>query len=322
MSLSFLTPAAALVGLAVVPAVAALVAAQRRSRRACAVLGLVPRAPLAVVPDIAALTLVGAFTAAAAAQPVATRSTPVESRADAEAIIVLDVSRSMLARTPGKATRLARAQDAAKTLRTELPEVPLGVGSLTDRVLQHLFPSPSENAFAATIERALGIMRPPPERGVQGSGTSFAALSAVASQNFFGKNARRRVLFVLTDGESRPFAIAPVRRALARAHVIPLFVRLWNSDERVYGANGTPEPLYRPEPSTPKRLARIAHALGGRVFGESEIADAAGAAREALGEGPTVIRGEELTSRILSPFAMAAGFLCLLFVVWRRNFAR
>ena len=72
-------------------------------------------------------------------------------RTDAEAFVVLDVSRSMLAQSSlTRPQRIERAKAAAIELRRGLPDVRVGVASLTDRVLPHLFPSADEKVFEAT----------------------------------------------------------------------------------------------------------------------------------------------------------------------------
>ena len=98
MGVSFLTPWAALVAVVGVVGVLVLLASERRSRRLCAVLGLEPRPASSLVLEAGALAAVGLLLGVGAAQPVVSRVQATEGRADVEAIAVLDVSRSMLAR--------------------------------------------------------------------------------------------------------------------------------------------------------------------------------------------------------------------------------
>ena len=51
----------------------------------------------------------------------------------------------------------------------------MGVASLTDRVLPHLFPTLGANAFAAVVDSGIGIERPPPDRRARRA-TAFLAL--------------------------------------------------------------------------------------------------------------------------------------------------
>jgi hypothetical protein len=319
MSFGFLSPGAALVGLAALVALAVLVLAERRSRRVAAALGLEPRPLRSALPIVVALLLVGGIVAVAVAQPVVSGVRTQNARTDAEVIFVVDITRSMLA-SRGRAgtSRFDRARVAAKSLRASLAEVPAGLSSLSDRLLPHLFPSASLNTFTATVDRVVGIERPPPDRAKRGVATQFGALSVMATQNFFGEDSRRRVAIVLSDGESLPFGTEFVGPALRRARIVPIFVHFWEPDERVYRADGGIE-RYRPEPGTELRLRQIAGALGGSAFDESELSGAARAARRALGDGPVGPYGEELQTRTLSAWVLPVLFVPLVFVLWRRN---
>jgi hypothetical protein len=161
--LIFLSPKGALIALGVVLPLAALVLVARRGGRLRAALA-VPRASgwRLTVPTLAAAAVAALF-GVAAAQPVAEQETALEVRTDAEAYVVIDISRSMLARSGlGGTMRLARAKAAAVKLRSALPDIPVGVASLTDRVLPHLFPSADADTFRATVALSLGIEQPPP----------------------------------------------------------------------------------------------------------------------------------------------------------------
>jgi hypothetical protein len=319
---SFLTPWAALVGLLGAVAVWALVAGERRSRAVCRALGLTPGPWLAAALPGLALVLAAALLALAAAQPVVATVRQGEARTDAEALVVVDISRSMLAsRRPTELTRIERARSIAKEVRAALPGVPVGLASLTDRVLPHLFPTTNQDVFVAALDRSLGIERPPPDRSGRGRATSLRALGALGTANFFGAGARKRIAIVLTDGESLPVRVAPLEAALARGNVTLLLVHVWGVDERIFRADGTPVPEYLADPDTPGFLASLANAIGARRFDEDEPGRAAAAARETLGAGPTGPSGRELQSLELSPYAVLVSFVPLLFLVWRRNVA-
>src|SRR5262249_11518636 len=106
-------------------------------------------------------------------------------RTDAQAIFAIDISRSMLAATsPTSPNRLARAKHAAERLRAAIPDVPAGVASFTDRVLPNLLPTPDAVTFDATVERSIGIERPPPG-GAALTVTTFDALGAVSKDAYF-----------------------------------------------------------------------------------------------------------------------------------------
>ena len=318
MHVSFLTPLGGLVGLLALAALAALYRAERRSRALAAELGLAPAGWSAALLPALALVLTGVLAGLAAAQPVISRSAARSGRTDAEVVVVFDITRSMLARTkPGEPTRFDRARAIAKALRAAFPDVPFGASSLSDRLLPHLMPTTSANVFTATLDRALGIERPPPDRS-GGRVTALGALSALATNNFFGEGSRRRLVVVLTDGESLPVDVGTVRARLFRGRIVPFFVHVWGPDERVFTPAGTAE-RYRPDPGSGPLLDDLASALGGQVFQEGEGSALAAAARSVLGSGPTGPQGRELSSLQLAPYLLAALLLPLGLLLWRRN---
>ena len=320
VSLSFLTPWAAAVGVVVLVALWMLVESEIRARRVSRAIGLVPPGHGHAVAIAGAMLLVAVFVGAAAAQPVVSGIQPREGRTDAEAIFVFDVTRSMLAAgAKGSPSRLERARGVAKRIRNEVPELPVGVSTVTDRTLPHLFPSVSSNSFTAVVDRAIGIERPPPDRKERSQATSLSALAVLGQQNFFGAKSKRRVAVVFTDGESLPLDAFVLRQALQKAKVRLLFVHLWEPDERVFLPDGTIEGAYRPEPGTQARLLDIANFLGGRVFAEDDVGGVIDAIRRNVADGPMGPHGEELQSRSLAPHALGLAFLPLLFVLWRRN---
>ena len=154
MTIDVLTPAAGLITLAALIPLAAFFQVSRHADRVRRAVGL-PALPLrrCLTPMIALLS-VAALLGLAAMQPFLQRTSTRRVRSDAEVLMVLDVSRSMLAQTsPDAPTRLERAKAAAERLRAGLPVVPVGIASLTNRVLPHLFPS-------ADQERLPGDARP------------------------------------------------------------------------------------------------------------------------------------------------------------------
>src|SRR5829696_1466695 len=162
MDIRFLTPLGAVFAVTVLVPLALFVLRERRARRLRTVLALRQPPLRAQVPLVLALVAVPALVALAAMQPVVETTRTVRERTDAQAFVVFDVSRSMLAAADaGSPTRLERARKIAESLRERLPEVPVGILSLTDRLLPHLFPTIDESVFDATAEKAIGIERPP-----------------------------------------------------------------------------------------------------------------------------------------------------------------
>ncbi len=139
------------------------------------------------------LAAVPVLVGVAAAQPVITSARTVPQRSDAEVFIVLDTSRSMLASAAsGEPARFERAREEALALQAELPGVPVGIASLTDRVLPHLFPTVDQRVFRETMREAVGIERPPPSTSFGTNVTTLDALGAVPTLNFFTPRAKRR----------------------------------------------------------------------------------------------------------------------------------
>jgi hypothetical protein len=320
LTVALLSPEAGLVALLAAAALAATYAVEVRSRRLCRMLGLRPaRLSAAALPAVA-IALAGGLLGLAAAQPVVSEQRPLEGRTDAEVLVVLDITRSMLARpSPGRPARFERARAAAKELRGALPGVPVGLVSLSDRVLPHLFPTPSENAFAATLDRAMGVERPPPDRLGRGRITALGALATLATHNFFGAGSRKRVAVVVTDGESVPVDAGTLRARFFRTRITPVFLHVWALEERVFAAGGRIERGYRPDPASRELLASLAATLDGGAFAEAELGAAVAATRAAVGDGPRGEHGRELQAVELAPVAALAAVAPLLLLLWRRN---
>jgi hypothetical protein len=320
MEVSFLSPAAGLVGLAAVLPIALLLAGERRIRRLRAVLRLEPPARTQRGVLVASVAAVPALLGVGAMQPVVDRSTAHVTRTDAQIFFVLDTSRSMIAsRTPASRTRLERARAAALRVRAELGQVPAGVASMTDRLLPHLFPTPDPEVFAATLERSIAIDQPPPVNWNR-TATTLGALSSLATRNFFSREVRRRVAIVFTDAESRGFAVDTIGALFRRKpRVTPIFVRLGSADERVYTLEGDVEEAYRPVPAPAATIQALAATTGGEAFEETELGRVVEAARRAVGSGRTEVRGNERNKLALAPYTVAFALLPLGLLLWRRN---
>ena len=95
-----------------------------------------------------------------------------------------------------------RALAAGARLRAAIPDVASGVATLTDRVLPDLLPVPDADAFDSVLERGIAIDSPPPQKASVRA-TTYAALAGIASGNYFDPGAKRRIVVLLTDGESK-----------------------------------------------------------------------------------------------------------------------
>jgi len=327
VTVEFLTPPGGLIALVVLVPVAAFFGVSRRATRVRRAVGL-PEPPmrLRLVPIVAVLALAGLLSLAAT-QPLLQRTATHHVRTDAEVLMVIDVSRSMLARRSlGAPSRLERAKVAGAQLRASLTGVPVGIASLTNRVLPHLFPSTDADVFRATLERAIGIERPPPgssfitrDPPAPTNATNLASLAGVATQRYYSPAARHRLLVVLTDGESTRVSGEAVGRSLRGATIETIFLQLWAANEQVF-TNGVPEPQYKPNPAARSILDRLAAATQGRVYDESSLGAAVRRAREVLGSGPTRAEKAELRRPLaLAPYLAAAAFLPLALLLWRRD---
>jgi hypothetical protein len=318
MEVVFLTPDAAAFVVAVLLPLAVLAGRERRLRGIRRELGLTAPRARGRVLLVAAVALVPLLLALAATQPVLEDARAQDERTDAEIFVVVDTSRSMLASSAnGAPTRFERARTIALRLQQSLSDVPMGVGSMTDRVLPHLFPTIDRRVISATLTEALAVDRPPAARYAP-LATSLNGLAAIPQTNFFSPTAQRRLLVVLTDGEADEVdpSLARAYRREPRTRVV--FVRLWNADERIY-ETGVAEAGYRPDSELTKRLDDASSLVAGRIVGEDEFGELLSAARDILGSGPTRPRELEGERLALMPYLTLAAFLPLAFVLWRRN---
>jgi hypothetical protein len=315
--MTFLTPLAALVALAALLPLAAAVLGRGRVAAVRRTLGLRPPAARSglVGPALAAAGIV--LLGVAAAQPVLERRASERVRKDVQALFVIDTSRSMAASaTPASPTRLDRAIEAAVQLRASIPQVPSGIATLTDRVLPNLLPVPDPAGFDGVARRAVAIESPPP-RDQSVRATTYAALAEIASGNYFEPAASRRIVVLLTDGESNPVDGSTIAGALPAAKGYRLVaIRFWAGNEAVYGGDGKPEAAYRPDPSGLAVLDGLAAALSGGSFTEGRLGAASSTLRSLAGQGPTVrARGASQSRMALAPFVVAAALLLLLLTV-------
>ncbi len=313
MSLTFLTPFGGLVALAAALPVAAAVIGARRSERVRTLLRLrAPRHDPWALPLLAAVPLLLAL---AAMQPAVTRNGSERTRHDAAVFVVFDVSRSMLAASsPSAPTRLARARVAAIALRGDVPEVPFGVATLTDRVVPLLFPTSDQAAFNTVARNAVRVNGPPPNE-IAPNATDFSALADLGTQSFFSPSVQHRVVVVLTDGESVPFDASSIATGLAGASVV--VIRFWHANERVFDGE-VAEPEYRPDPASAELVEELASATGGAVFSPSQLGDAADAVRQAAGTGSTFAVGSDVRRTPLAPWIALVSLVPLAVLARRR----
>jgi hypothetical protein len=318
--MSFLSPLGALVVLVAVVPLAAFAYSDRARRRVTRLLRLPePDSRVQLVPVAASVTI-AALVGVAATQPTLTRQSSQRVRTDAEAWFVIDTSLSMKASSaPGSPTRFQRAQALAIRLHDALGDIPVGIASVTDRVLPHLFPTTDRDTFDLTVRKVIGIERPPPSDGFSTRITTLGSIARVVTGNFFAPTTTKRLLVVFTDGETKPFAdasIGTVFRQPPGVHAI--FVRIWGADERVYDGR-TVDPLYRPDPASAEYIQQLAATSGGSAVDSHDFGRLVKDARAQLGQGSTRVVGNEQRRLALAPYLAGLCFLPLGFVLWRRN---
>jgi hypothetical protein len=305
------------VAFAVVLPLLAFVKSERRSARVRSLLRLAPPSGsprLAAAAIVALAVLVGV----AAAQPVIEQWDERPERVDAQVFFVLDTSRSMLASAgAGKPTRWDRATASARKLHEALGEVPVGIASMTDRVLPHVFPTSNPRSFESVLSYSIGIDRPASDQAGDARATDLNATKAFTDGNYF-RGAQRRLLVVFTDGESKRIDTGELTGAFSGGLIDTILLRFWAEGERVYGPDGLEE-AYVPDANSAAAAEGYAQAVKGETFDEREFAAAAESARSKLGSGTSVTYIKTADIQPLGPFVLLAGLLPLGFLLWRRN---
>jgi hypothetical protein len=319
MEVSFLTPVAGLVAAAVILPLVAFVRGEQRAARVRSVLRLAPpsgsrRQAIVAIVALALLAGIGA------AQPVLEERREQPVRTDAQAFVLLDTSRSMLAApAAGETTRFERAAAAARRVRDSLPELPIGIASLTDRVLPMVFPSADPETFERVLRYSIAVDRPASREANNTVASALDATIVVPERNFF-RGPRRRLLVIFTDAETQGLHPRRLEARFRESGIETILVRIGDSAERVFGPTGNVEP-YRPSPGSAAAAEAYAEAVSGRAFAEEELDDAIDAAREAVGSGPSTVRVEASDVRPLGPFVFLGALVPLSFLLWRRNLA-
>ena len=315
---TFLTPVDAVFVLAAVAPLAALLVTERRSARIRALLRLRGPGRRPVLQVASALVLLPALVAVAAAQPVVVRQQLVRQRGDAQAFVVIDTSDSMRAAAgPHQPSRIDRAKKIAVRLQHALGDVPVGIASMTDRVLPDLMPTTDPALFDRTIAQSVGIDRPPPSQQYRFQrATNLQALVPLVTSHFYSDSAKHRLLVVLTDGEAARnldlFGIG-IGHALK-----PVFVHVWEPGEQIYIKNRV-DTRYISDPTSDALLQRAAALSSGSVFDENQVGPLIHAARQIVGSGASESHVDAYARIALAPWVALAGVLPLGFLFYRRN---
>jgi hypothetical protein len=319
VEISFLTPLAGFVAVAVVLPLVAFVRSEQRAAQVRSMLRLDPpggsrRQTIAVIVVLAALVGIGA------AQPMLEQRREHSARTDAQAFFLLDTSRSMLAApAAGETTRFERALAAARRMRSSLPNLPIGIASLTDRVLPMVFPSANPETFERVLRYSIGVDRPPSREANNTRASALDATMVVPERNFF-RGPRNRLLVVFSDAETQRLHPQRLANRFRDSDIETILVRIGTAAERIYRPGGDVEP-YQPDPASAAAADAYAQAVGGQAFAEDELDDAIDAARDAVGSGRSTLRLEASDVRPLGPFVFLAALVPLSFLLWRRNLA-
>jgi hypothetical protein len=318
MDLTFLTPMAAIFAVSALLPLGIYWFREQRAGQIRSALELEGPSVRSRVPLVLAVAAVPVLLGIAAAQPVLGTERSVPERTDAEALFVIDTSRSMLAADgPEGATRFDRAVEAVSAIRDRIPQVRSGIVSMTDRLLPHALPTTDRRVFEATLRRSIGVELPPPAFTYSTYATSYDVLAGIPQRRYFSPDAKKRVLVVLTDGESRPFGSQLGAAFPGKPPIQTVLVRFGNTDERIY-TTGEPE-SYVPAKNSEQTIARVADLMGGRAFPEDNVSAAGDAVAEIVGEGATNDRKIPGARVGLMPWVTLAAFLPLAFLLWRRN---
>ena len=292
---------------------------QERSRRLRRLFALATprRRDLAVAA--VALALLPTLVAVAAAQPVVVRQQSLTQRVDAQAFFVFDTSLSMSARNGRDAPdRLARAVHEAERVIPTLGDIPVGIATMTDRVLPDLMPTTDDGLVLRTLQQSVGIDRPPPSQLYPTRATSLQALFPLANGHLFAPSVTHRILVVFTDGEASPLPVGVGYALAQQVKTPPLFVHVWSQTEHIY-VRGRVDRHYVPDPSSMNVLTEFAAATHGRVFGENDMRELGRTIHERAGSTPAHTEVLGYARVALAPWILLAGVIPLGFLLWRRN---
>jgi hypothetical protein len=298
---------------------AALALMELRTRRLRRLFSLTAPRRRELVTAAVALAFLPALVAVAAAQPVVIHKQALTERVDAQVYIVFDTSLSMSARTgPHGPTRLARAKREAKALIPQLGDIPVGIATLTDRMLPSLLPTTNVALVLRTVNQAVRIDEPPPSLLYHGRASTLESLVPIGSDRFFPPGIRHPILVVFTDGEEQAPPPFTGYSYAQQVEIPPFFVHVWAPTERIY-AHERIDPNYLPDPTSSRVLAHFAALARGRVFREGEVGGLLDAIRAEAGSKPATTTLLGFTRVALGQWFLLAGVVPLGFLFWRRN---
>jgi von Willebrand factor type A domain len=320
MGVSFLTPLAGLFALTAAIPLAALLLMDGRTRRLRRLFSLAAPRRRELVTAAIALAILPALVAVAATQPVVIHKKTLTERVDAQVFLVFDTSLSMSARSGLHApTRLARAKQEARALIPQLGDIPVGIATMTDRILPNLMPTTNAGVALRTMDQSVWIDEPPPSLQYKGRATTLQALVPMASDNLFPPGVRHPILIIFTDGEEQPPPPFAGYSFAEQVSIPPLFVHIWAPTEHIY-EHGRIDPNYQPDPTSARVLAHFAGLTHGHVFRDGDLKALLGEIHTEAGSKPATTRLLGYARIALAPWFLLAGVIPLGFLLYRRNF--
>jgi hypothetical protein len=321
MGISFLTPLAGLFALTAAIPLAALVLMEGRTRRLRQLFSLAAPRRRELVTTAVALAILPALVAVAATQPVVIHKRTLTERSDAQVFLVFDTSLSMSARGgPQDPTRLSRAKQEARALIPQLGDIPVGIATMTDRVLPSLMPTTNSGIAVRTVDQSVSIDEPPPSLQYPGRATTLESLVPIAGDHLFPPRVRHPILIIFTDGEEQRLPPFTSFDTLAQQVTIPpLFVHVWAPTDHIY-EHGRIDPRYVPDPTSTRGLTQFAADTRGRVFPEGDLRGLLGAIHREAGSKPATTTTLGYARVALGPWFLLAGVVPLGFLLYRRNF--
>src|SRR4029078_2776432 len=117
------------------------------------------------------------------------------------------------------------------------------------------------SACGRTRRHGSGWDEPPPAQTYSSRATTFAALVPLTESHFYSNGVQRRVLVVLTDGESSQ--VSPLLTLTLRRRGPTVFGHVWRRGEQIFLRGGRPDPNYVSDPGSGTALDRFASTTGG-----------------------------------------------------------
>ena len=174
-------------------------------------------------------------------------------------------------------------------------------------MLPDLLPVSDLGGFDGVVRHAVAIESPGPREPERARDDLRARSTDIPAGNYFDPSVKRRIVVLLTDGESTPVDSGEITRTLSATRGYELVtVRFWQAHESVFDSGGRPETAYRPDPAGREILTGLAAAAGGRAFEEAQLGGASAYLRRIAGHGPTVVSRGSTRDRVpLAPYLAA-----------------